>query len=43
MSFISIDEITSSDHVTESKRLPYEDNYHDVIIFLHALDYTDNP
>ena len=43
MSFISIDEITSSDHVTESKRLPFEDNSHDVIIILHALDYTDNP
>ena len=43
MSFISIDEITSSDHITESKRLPFEDNSHDVIIILHALDYTDNP
>jgi hypothetical protein len=43
LSFISIDEITSSDHITESKRLPFEDNSHDVIIILHALDYTDNP
>ena len=43
MSFISIDEITSSDHITESKRLPFEDASHDVIIILHALDYTDNP
>lgn len=43
MSFISIDEITSSDYITESKRLPFEDNSHDVIIILHALDYTDNP
>ena len=43
LSYISIDEITSSDHITESKRLPFEDNSHDVIIILHALDYTDNP
>ena len=43
MSFIYIDEITSSDHITESKRLHFEDNSHDVIIILHALDYTDNP
>ena len=43
LSFIAIDEITSSDHITESKRLPFEDNSHDVIIIIHALDYTDNP
>ena len=43
LSFIAIDEITSSDHITESKRLPFEDKSHDVIIIIHALDYTDNP
>ena len=43
LSFISIDEITSSDNITESKRLPFEDNSHDVIIIIHALDYTENP
>ena len=40
LSFIAIDEITSSDHITESKKLPFEDNSHDVIIIIHALDYT---
>ncbi len=43
LSFIAIDEITSSDHITESKKLPFEDNSHDVIIIIHALDYTENP
>lgn len=43
LSFIAIDQISSSDYLTESKRLPFEDNSHDVIIIIHALDYTDNP
>ena len=43
LSFIAIDEITSSDNITESKRLPFEDNSHDVIVIIHALDYTENP
>ena len=43
LSFIAVDQITSTDHVTESKRLPFEDNSHDVIVIMHALDYTDNP
>ena len=43
LSFIAVDEITSSDHIRESKKLPFEDNSHDVIIIIHALDYTENP
>ncbi|MBT5406120.1 MAG: methyltransferase domain-containing protein [Gammaproteobacteria bacterium] len=43
LSFIAIDEITSSDNITDSKRLPFEDNSHDVIVIIHALDYTANP
>ena len=43
LSFIAIDEITSSDNITESKRLPFEDNSHDIIVIIHALDYTENP
>jgi len=43
LSFIVVDEIMSSDHISQSKRLPFEDNSHDVIIIVHALDYTENP
>ena len=43
LSFIAIDEITSSDDVADSKRLPFADNSHDVIVIIHALDYTENP
>ena len=43
VSFIAIDEITSSDYISEARKLPFEDNSHDIIIILHALDYTENP
>tara|TARA_B100001029_G_scaffold151317_1_gene133768 strand:+ start:73 stop:801 length:729 start_codon:yes stop_codon:yes gene_type:complete len=43
VSFIAIDEFVSSDNITEAKKLPFEDNSHDVIIIIHALDYTENP
>ena len=43
LSFIAIDQITSSDYLAESKRLPFEDNSHDVIVLSHGLEYTENP
>ena len=43
LSFVAIDEITSPDDITESKRLPFEDKSHDVIVVIHALDYTEHP
>ena len=43
LSFIAVDEIMTSDHINQSKKLPFEDNSHDVIIIIHALDYTENP
>ena len=33
----------TSDHINQSKKLPFEDNSHDVIIIIHALDYTEDP
>lgn len=43
LSYIAIDEINSPGDVDPEKKFPFEDNSHDVIIIIHALDYTDNP
>ena len=43
LSFLDIDGNTLYEHESESKKLPFEDNSHDVIIILHGLDSTNNP
>ena len=43
ISFAHLDDNSLYEHESESKKLPFEDDSHDVIIIFHALDYTSNP
>ena len=43
ISFLSINELEPLDFSNNTNKLPFEDDSYDVIIIMHALDYTDDP
>ena len=43
VSFLTINEISSSGPDNGIAKLPFEDDSYDIIIVMHALDYTDGP
>ena len=43
VSFLAVNEITSSKSDDQTIKLPFEDATYDIIIIMHALDYTEDP